>query len=53
MSVTTELFGNDLANWDLRCDLSFGAPNDWQLEVWQHCIDTLPSQMLMYGTNTF
>ncbi len=25
----------------------------WQLEVWQHCIDTLPPQMLMYGTDTF
>jgi hypothetical protein len=26
---------------------------DWQLEVWQRCIDTLPPRMLMYGTDTF
>jgi hypothetical protein len=53
LKVTTGVFGQDPANWDLRCDLSFGAPSDWQLEVWQHCIDTLPPQMLMYGTDTF
>jgi predicted TIM-barrel fold metal-dependent hydrolase len=53
MSVTTGVFGGDSENWDLRCDLSFGPPSDWQLEVWQHCIDTLPPQMLMYGTDTF
>jgi uncharacterized protein len=53
MSVTRGVFGQDPASWDLRCDLSFGPPTDWQLEVWQHCIDTLPPQMLMYGTDTF
>jgi predicted TIM-barrel fold metal-dependent hydrolase len=53
MSVTTGVFGEDPADWDLRVDLSFGPPTDWQLEVWQHCIDTLPPQMLMYGTDTF
>ena len=30
MSVTIGVFGNDPKDWDLRCDLSFGAPNDWQ-----------------------
>ena len=29
MSVTIGVFGNDPKDWDLRCDLSFGAPNDW------------------------
>jgi predicted TIM-barrel fold metal-dependent hydrolase len=53
MSVTTGVFGEDPADWDLRVDLSFGSPADWQLEVWQHCIDTLPPQMLLYGTDTF
>jgi len=53
LKVTTGVFGDDPAGWDLRCDLSFGPPTDWQLEVWQHCIDTLPPQMLMYGTDTF
>jgi hypothetical protein len=51
--VTTGRFGGDPADWDLRTDLSFGSPTDWQLEVWQHCIDTLPPQMLMYGTDVF
>jgi uncharacterized protein len=53
LKVTAGVFGQDPENWDLRVDLSFGAPTDWQLEVWQHCIDTLPPQMLMYGTDTF
>src|SRR5215217_2905238 len=53
MSVTTGVFGQDPADWDLRVDLSFGPPTDWQLEVWRHCIDTLPPQMLLYGTDTF
>ena len=53
MKVTTGIFGQDPANWDLKVDLSFGPPTDWQLEVWQRCIDTLPPQMLMYGTDTF
>ena len=30
MSMTIGVFGNDPKDWDLRCDLSFGAPNDWQ-----------------------
>jgi predicted TIM-barrel fold metal-dependent hydrolase len=53
LSVTTGVFGEDPADWDLRVDLSFGPPTDWQLEVWQNCIDTLPPQMLMYGTDAF
>lgn len=53
MKVTTGLFGQDPEGWDLKVDLSFGAAADWQLEVWQRCVDTLPPQMLMYGTDAF
>jgi uncharacterized protein len=53
LKVTTGVFGSDPKDWDLKVDLSFGSPNDWQLEVWQRCIDTLPPAMLMYGTDTF
>jgi predicted TIM-barrel fold metal-dependent hydrolase len=53
LKVTTGLFGQNPEDWDLKVDLSFGSPTDWQLEVWQRCIDTLPPQMLMYGTDTF
>jgi hypothetical protein len=51
--VTTGLFGQDPEDWDLKVDVSFGPPADYQLEVWQRCIDTLPPAMLLYGTDTF
>jgi uncharacterized protein len=53
LKVTTGLFGDVPESWDLKVDLSFGPPSDYQLEVWQRCIDTLPPQMLMYGTDAF
>lgn len=39
--------------WGFKVDLSFGAPTDWQLDVWQHTIDTLPTNMLLYGSDVF
>lgn len=45
--------GQDPENWDLKTDLSFGSPADWQLDVWQRAIDTLPSAMLCYGSDVF
>jgi predicted TIM-barrel fold metal-dependent hydrolase len=53
LNIVSSLFGQDPESWDLKVDLSFGAPSDWQLDVWQRCIDTLPPQMLIYGTDTF
>jgi hypothetical protein len=53
LKVTTGVFGSGPKDWDLKVDLSFGSPNDWQFEVWQRCIDTLPPAMLMYGPDTF
>ena len=38
---------------DLKTDLSFGSPADWQLDVWQRAIDTLPPAMLCYGSDVF
>src|SRR5215203_3034155 len=31
----------------------FRAPADWQLEVWQRSIDTLPTEMLLYASDVF
>ena len=31
----------------------FRAPTDWQLEVWQRSIDTLPTEMLLYASDVF
>ena len=41
------------AEWGFKVDLSFGAPSDWQLDVWQHSIDTLPTSMLLYASDVF
>src|SRR5215204_1872312 len=53
MKVTTGVFGNDPKDWDLKVDVSFGPAADYQLEVWQRCLDTLPPAMILYGTDTF
>jgi hypothetical protein len=37
----------------IKVDLSFGPPTDWQLEVWQRTIDTLPTEMLLYASDVF
>jgi hypothetical protein len=34
LNIVSSLFGQDPESWDLKVDLSFGAPSDWQLEVW-------------------
>src|SRR5918997_288683 len=36
-----------------KVHLSFGPPADWQLEVWQRSIDTLPTEMLLYASDVF
>ena len=51
--LTTGLLGSDPSAWDLKVDVSFGPAADYQLEVWQRCINTLPAAMLMYGTDPF
>jgi uncharacterized protein len=53
LNVETTVMGQDPANWDLKTDLSFGSPADWQLDVWQRAIDTLPPAMLCYGSDVF
>jgi predicted TIM-barrel fold metal-dependent hydrolase len=45
--------GSDPKKWQLKADLSFGMPDDWQLESWQHAINSLPHSMLMYASDVF
>jgi predicted TIM-barrel fold metal-dependent hydrolase len=45
--------GSDPSQWQLRTDMSFGPPADWQLESWQKAIDTLPHEMLGYASDVF
>jgi len=41
------------ARYQLRADVSFGPPDDWQLSTWQRALDSLPPSMLCYGSDTF
>jgi hypothetical protein len=43
----------DPTEWGLKVDLSFGSPDDWQLETWQRVIDTLPPDTPCYGSDVF
>ncbi len=45
--------GDDPKNWQLKADLSFGMPDDWQLASWQRAIDSLPHTMLIYASDVF
>jgi len=45
--------GDDPTHWQLRADVSFGPPDDWQLETWQKSLGILPHQMLCYGSDVF
>ena len=49
----TGVFGSDPADWILKVDISFGPAADYQLQVWQRSIDTLPPATIMYGTDMF
>ncbi len=53
MTIERMVFGEDPAKWNLKVDLSFGSPDDWQLSTWQRAIDSLPGQMLIYGSDVF
>lgn len=39
--------------WQLKTDLSFGCPPDWQVESVKRAIDMLPHDMLMYASDCF
>jgi predicted TIM-barrel fold metal-dependent hydrolase len=53
MAQETIFEGGDSSKWQLRADMSFGPPADWQLESWQKAFDTLPHQMIGYASDAF
>ena len=53
LDMETNIHGSDPKNWQMRADLSFGPPDDWQLRSWQEAIDSLPHEMLCYGSDLF
>lgn len=53
LNMETNIHGNDPAKWQLCADLSFGPPDDWQLSSWQRATDSLPHNMLSYGSDLF
>lgn len=40
-------------HWQLKVDLAFGCPPDWQLESLRKAFDMLPHDMLMYASDVF
>jgi predicted TIM-barrel fold metal-dependent hydrolase len=53
INIGSKFMRSDPDEWGFKTDLSFGAPADWQLEVWQRSIDTLPPDMLLYASDVF
>jgi predicted TIM-barrel fold metal-dependent hydrolase len=39
--------------WQLKADLSFGCPPDWQVESVRKALNNLPLDMLMYASDCF
>jgi len=53
LNIGSNFMEMDPDEWGFKVDLSFGPPADWQLEVWQRSIDTLPTEMLLYASDVF
>jgi predicted TIM-barrel fold metal-dependent hydrolase len=45
--------GPDPANWQLRTDVSFGPPADWQLNTWTKALTAVLPSRLIYGSDGF
>lgn len=43
----------DEALWQMRADVSFGPPDDWQLNSWEKAMGSVPAQRLLYGSDGF
>ena len=53
LGMETIFHGDDPAKYQLKADLSFGPPDDWQLESWQKALDSLPGALLCYASDVF
>jgi predicted TIM-barrel fold metal-dependent hydrolase len=45
--------GADPSDWQLRVDVSFGPPDDWQLSTWSKALTTVSPKRLIYGSDVF
>jgi predicted TIM-barrel fold metal-dependent hydrolase len=45
--------GSDPKNWQLRADVSFGPPDDWQLRTWELALTGVSPRRLIYGSDSF
>jgi hypothetical protein len=53
LDMESIIHGKEPERWQLVADLSFGPPDDWQLGSWQLALDTLPKEMLCFGSDIF
>lgn len=53
LGMETIFQGDDPAKYQVKADLSFGPPDDWQPEAWQKALDSLPGTMLCYASDVF
>jgi predicted TIM-barrel fold metal-dependent hydrolase len=53
LNMETNIHGTDPGQWQLRADVSFGPPDDWQLDSWQLAIASVPHALLCYGSDVF
>jgi hypothetical protein len=45
--------GPDPGDWQLRADVSFGPPDDWQLLTWARALTGVEAQRLIYASDVF
>lgn len=45
--------GQDPAGWQMRTDMSFGPPEDWQLSTWEHALTSATPARMLYGSDAF
>lgn len=53
LTQETMTHGQDPAGWQLRTDVSFGPPDDWQLPTWEHAMTSATPARMLYGSDCF
>jgi predicted TIM-barrel fold metal-dependent hydrolase len=49
----TMTHGQNPADWQMRTDVSFGPPEDWQLPTWEHTLTSATPARMVYGSDCF